>query len=372
MKADEKLQILKFFLMLINSFFVILGISIFACSAWIFFDKDNFISVISSGKEVKLVAGGLFVIGLVVVGVSLLGCIGACLENRCFIIFYLSFLIATILGQIFITLVLLIQQHLIESYLMENVDEIIVNYGGNKTQTSWRLLDRVQNSAKCCGRVTPNEWMNNIVIWSLSGTDIYPCSCFNGTCPVILTGTHSFGNGSNIYKMGCEEVLGNWLDMNIIVIFGMDGGLLLIQVLQFIFGIYAYKCIGRKRRELHSGNLLNAMEESPSMEPFDQQCNTETHQHEFQTYNPQTDSGYYHDEYDLGKYDHAGYDHSSYNPNGYIAENYDQYNNHEFFEQGDNLSYNNPQILQYTPSYNGSYDQRYVQNYPQNYNGDDY
>lgn len=35
--------------------------------------------------DVKVVAGGLFVIGLVVVGVSMLGCIGVHLENRCFI-----------------------------------------------------------------------------------------------------------------------------------------------------------------------------------------------------------------------------------------------------------------------------------------------
>ncbi len=35
----------------------------------------------------KVVAGGLFFIGLVVVFVSLLGCAGAYFESRCFIIF---------------------------------------------------------------------------------------------------------------------------------------------------------------------------------------------------------------------------------------------------------------------------------------------
>lgn len=37
--------------------------------------------------DVKVVAGGLFIIGLVVVGISMLGCIGVHLENRCFIAF---------------------------------------------------------------------------------------------------------------------------------------------------------------------------------------------------------------------------------------------------------------------------------------------
>ncbi|ROL52585.1 hypothetical protein DPX16_7321 [Anabarilius grahami] len=279
MKADDKLQILKFFLMLVNSFFVILGISIFACSAWILFDKDSFVSVLSTGQDIKVVAGGLFFIGLVVVGVSLL--------------------------------------------------------------------------AECCGRLTSDEWRNNTVIASLGGTDIYPCSCFNGACPVIPAGTHSFGNGSDIYKMGCKTVLVDWLETNIIVILGMDAGLLLIQILQFIFGIQIYKCIGRKTRELHP-NLLNPMEENPPANTEHQQYSAENHQFEIQTYNnPQMDSD--------------NYPHSA-------DENYDQYNNPEFYKQDNSQMYNSPHVLQHQQSYSGSYDQGYIhhQNYHQSYNHDDY
>ncbi|XP_042605118.1 CD82 antigen-like isoform X3 [Cyprinus carpio] len=286
MKADDKLQILKFFLMLVNSFFVILGISIFACSAWILFDKDSFVSVLSSGQEVKEVVGGLFFIGLVVVFVSLLGCAGAYFESRCFIIFYMCFLIVIILGQLFITVVLLIRREKIEQFLRDNVDEIIRQYGGNETQMFWKLLDSVQTSAQCCGRLTSNEWRNNTVIESLGGTDIYPCSCFNATCPVILARTHSFGNGSDIYK----------------------------TILQFIFGIQTFKCIGLKTRELHPNNLLDDTEENPAAQPEHQEYSMENNQFDSQTYDPQMDSGYYH--------------HS-----GYVDGNYD---NPEFYPEQDN------------------------------------
>ncbi|XP_048011171.1 CD82 antigen [Megalobrama amblycephala] len=347
MKADDKLQILKFFLMLVNSFFVILGISIFACSAWILFDEDSFVSVLSTGQDIKVVAGGLFFIGLVVVGVSLLGCAGVYFESRCFIVFYLCFLIVIILGQIFITFVLFIQRGKIEIFLWNNVDEIIRQYGGNETQTFWKLLDSVQTSANCCGRLTSDEWRNNTVIASLGGTDIYPCSCFNGTCPVILAGTHSFGSGLDIYKMGCETVLVEWLNTNIIVILGMEAGLLLIQILQFIFGIQIYKCIGRKTRE-RDPNLLNAMEENPAANTEHQQYSAENHQFEIQTYNnPQMDSG--------------NYPHSRY-----ADENYNQYNNPEL---DNSQMYNRPHVLQHQQSYSGSYDQGYIhhQNYHQSY-----
>uniref|UniRef100_A0A672RKE9 CD82 antigen-like n=1 Tax=Sinocyclocheilus grahami TaxID=75366 RepID=A0A672RKE9_SINGR len=329
MKADDKLQILKFFLMLVNSFFVILGISIFACSAWILFDKDSFVSVLSS---VKGVAGGLFFIGLVVVVVSLLGCAGAYFESRCFIIF-----VIIILGQLFITFVLLIRREKTKQFLRDNVDEIIRQYGRNETQTSWKLLDSVQTSAQCCGRLTSNEWRNNTVIESLGETDIYPCSCFNGTCPVILAGTHSFGNGSDIYKTGCEKVLVDWLEMNIIVIFGMDAGLLLIQILQFIFGVQTFKCIGRKTRELHPNNLLNDMEENPAAQPEQQQYSMKNQQFDSQTYDPQMDSGNYH---------HGGY----------VDGNYDQYINPEFYPEQDNSQmYNSQHNLHYQQGYNQGY-----------------
>lgn len=36
--------------------------------------------------KVKTFAGGLFIIGLVAVGVSVLGCVGAYLENRCLLV----------------------------------------------------------------------------------------------------------------------------------------------------------------------------------------------------------------------------------------------------------------------------------------------
>uniref|UniRef100_A0A9J7Y700 Si:ch73-139j3.4 n=1 Tax=Cyprinus carpio carpio TaxID=630221 RepID=A0A9J7Y700_CYPCA len=233
-----------------------------------------------SGQEVKEVVGGLFFIGLVVVFVSLLGCAGAYFESRCFIIFYMCFLIVIILGQLFITVVLLIRRE----------------------------------KAQCCGRLTSNEWRNNTVIESLGGTDIYPCSCFNATCPVILARTHSFGNGSDIYKTGCEKVLVDWLEMNIIVIFGMDVGLFLVQILQFIFGIQTFKCIGLKTRELHPNNLLDDTEENPAAQPEHQEYSMENNQFDSQTYDPQMDSGYYH---------HGGY----------VDGNYD---NPEFYPEQDN------------------------------------
>uniref|UniRef100_A0A8C7KQX5 Tetraspanin n=1 Tax=Oncorhynchus kisutch TaxID=8019 RepID=A0A8C7KQX5_ONCKI len=195
MKVDDKFHILKFFAAVFNSVFLILGLCIFGCAVWILFDKDNFIAVLSS-VEVKTVAGGLFIIGLVVVGVTILGCMGAQLENRCFLLLYMGFLICLVLGQLFVTFIVLLNHGKV--YEIE-VDKIITEYGTNPdNQRHWKLLDNVQRYGHCCGMQSPNDWQSNMFIKNNSLIEVYPCSCFNTTdCPAISGfSTLLFGNGS--------------------------------------------------------------------------------------------------------------------------------------------------------------------------------
>ncbi len=123
------------------------------------------------------------------------------------------------------------------------------------------------------------------------------------------------------------------------------------QILQFIFAIQTFKCIGRKTRELHPSNLLNAVEENPAAQPEHQQHSMENQQFDPQTYDPQMDNGYYH---------HGGH----------VDGNYDQYNNPEFYEPDNSQTYNSHHNLQHQQSYNGSNGQGYMQH--QSYNPDDY
>ncbi|KAJ8008788.1 hypothetical protein DPEC_G00082060 [Dallia pectoralis] len=247
MKVDDKLQILKFFSTVVNCVFLILGLCIFGCGVWILFDKSNFVTVLSS-VEVKTVAVGLFVIGLVVVGVTILGCIGAQLENRCFLLLYMGFLICIVLGQLFVTFVLLLKWNKIETTMVNTVDDTIRDYGSNPVhQTYWKPLDDVQRYGKCCGRTGPNDWQTNLLIKNSSLSEVFPCSCFNTTaCPFISSfGTQLFGNGNEtyFYPQGCQEKITSWLQANILTIVGMDVGLILIQILQFVLSVYLYQTV---------------------------------------------------------------------------------------------------------------------------------
>ncbi|XP_017350380.1 tetraspanin-19 [Ictalurus punctatus] len=334
MKAEDKLQIGKFLFMLNNSFFIILGISLFGASVWILFDTSNVITVVSNETDVKVVAGGLFIIGLVVVGVSMLGCIGVHLENRCFIAFYMGLLIAIIFGELFISFLLLMKKNQIEKFLTGRVDAIISMYGVNDTQTTGSLLDNVQQSVKCCGRQNASDWETNKFIQVQNTADIYPCSCFNGSCPVILV-NEMFGNGTHIYAMGCEEKLKDWFEKNIFVIVGMDLALVIIEILQFILGFLLFRNIGSKIKAHHE-NLLNATEEIPA-------SSSDLHQNNLESY--QSSDQQLHDAYNQ---EHTGPSYDQYHDPQHQPNNhtYDQRQNNEYNDAGQSFDQYESQLYQ--------------------------
>ncbi|XP_017554412.1 CD82 antigen isoform X2 [Pygocentrus nattereri] len=414
MKAEDKLQILEFLLMLVNSLFVIIGISLFGCSTWILFDKSNFITVLNN-EDVKVVAGGLFVIGLVVLAVSMLGYFGSYLENRCLIAFYMGFLIAIILGQVFITFLLLLRRNRMEVVLNETIDGWITEYGPNSTQTIRRLLDGVQQSAKCCGRQNISDWQTNILIQNYSDPNtehIYPCSCFNGSCPAIPTDEmYLFGKSSEsteIYVTGCGKKIDDWLQMNILVIVGMDIGLLVIQILQFALGVHIYQNIGIKIKAQHSKKLL---EDNAAPEPhlhhsdqsgshtYDQQPPTTNNQeYAGQIYPYDQQNQHYHDPQASGH--PCDQQHNAYAPvdsgQVYDQHQYQHYKchldpestGHIYDHRQDNAydqeytgqssdryadQYNQFGNDQYSPqAYSGNYNQGYVQDYDSRNNYDCY
>ncbi|KAF3692485.1 CD82 antigen C33 antigen IA4 Inducible membrane protein R2 [Channa argus] len=253
MKLELKIQLLKFCSAVFNSIYLLLGLAVGGCGIWILFDHGNFLTIVSS-VELRTVALGLLVIGGVAIAVGVIGCVAAEGKHRFLLLIYLAFLIILILGQLLITLLLLINRNKIEQGLDEAVDKVIFQFGANSAD---KLMDNVQHYGKCCGRTGPADWLKNSYIQTLNLTnpDVLPCSCFSSTrpsfnsswCSELLNFTWPlFGQGNKLYDQGCKQKLSVWLRENSLTIVGMDISLILIQVVQFVVTIYLYRALGRK------------------------------------------------------------------------------------------------------------------------------
>ncbi|XP_059909368.1 leukocyte antigen CD37 [Gadus macrocephalus] len=259
MKLEQKIHVFQFLLTICNCLYLILGASILGCASWILFDTGNLLRDIHS-DELETVAGGLFLVGLLVLAVAALGYAAAHCQARLMLQLYMAFLIVLILGQLFISLVLLTSQKKIEGALDEAVDQMIISYAGGRDLTaSDRLLDELQRTEKCCGRTGPDDWKTNLYIQNLTNQDVLPCACFNTSCPSGPGGEPPlFGAsvGNDSYQEGCKEKITDWLAENALTIVAMDASIIILQVLQIILAVYLYKAVSQQSRVKGSRVLM--------------------------------------------------------------------------------------------------------------------
>ncbi|XP_054878896.1 CD82 antigen-like [Poeciliopsis prolifica] len=254
MKLDVKIETLKFCFALLNSVFLVLGLSVMGCGIWILFDTGSFLNVLPS-EELQVVAVGLFVIGGVVALVSLTGCTGAALQKRFLLLAYFCFLIALVLGQLYVIILLLLNRNQIEDVLTQTVNAIILRYG-NSSRID-RIMDNVQHFTNCCGINEPEDWLQNSFIQSLNltGQNVLPCSCFRSFQPsknsswcleTNSTNVTMPGTGTGFFKESCRQKIDQWLQENVITMVAMTAFLILIQVIDLFVAGSLFRMFGEK------------------------------------------------------------------------------------------------------------------------------
>ncbi|XP_039973588.1 CD82 antigen [Xiphias gladius] len=331
MKLELKIQLLKFCSAVFNAIYLVLGLSVAGCAVWILFGEGSFLTVLSS-VELRTVAVGLLMIGGVVLVVSVAGCVGADGEHRFLLLIYLGFLIILVLGQLFITLLLLINRNKIEQSLDAAVAQIILQYGAS-SNTQDTLMDNVQHYGECCGRTGPADWLKNSYVHSLNltGPDVLPCSCFrsyrrsfnSSWCSELLNFTEPlYGRGNGSYVQGCKHTLSVWLQENALTLVSMDVGLLLIQLVQFVVMVYLYRALGRKASVKGSNQLADPdhtpLDHAP-IEDLDQGGQNYAYM-DFDGGTDPNDPSHYHDNASLVKPSHRVYHHDNQNHNQVYLE----------------------------------------------------
>ncbi|XP_054476904.1 tetraspanin-19 isoform X2 [Anoplopoma fimbria] len=318
MKLDVKIQLLNFCFEVFNFIFLALGLSVLGCGLWILFDGGSLLTV-NPSDELRVVGAGLMLIGLVVLVVCVVGIIGAVRELRLLLLVYMGLLVVLVLGQLFVTLLLLMNREKIERGLDETVDRIISEYGaGNRSDP---LMDKIQNYEGCCGRTGPSDWLKNSFIQSLNLTaKLLPCSCFRSSrptadspwCSNLNVSTPQYGTGNGSYQEGCRQKLSDWLQENILTAVGMDVALMLIQVLQFVFSVYLYRTLGRRAEWEKSDRLADPKgdvdygeQNYAYMDPVDGYIDS-AHPGHHHDYHEPSDAA--HLDYDHGYHDDRDYD----------------------------------------------------------------
>ncbi|XP_049902032.1 tetraspanin-19 [Epinephelus moara] len=270
MKLEVEIMLLDYCFKLFIHMFLYLGLGLCGIGVIIVFFRVSLLNVLPS-EELQIVGVGLLLIGGVALVVCIVGCVGAEKEKRVLLLVFMGFIIILVLGQLFVTLLLLLNRDKLEQTVDDTVDQIIVQYRGSNRDD--RLMDKVQNYDECCGKMGPADWLKNSYIQSLNltGPDVLPCSCFKSYsrsddspwCSELLNFTAPlFGRGNSSYVQGCKPKFSNWLQENIMTILGFDVSVMLIQVILIVITVCLYRDLGRNA-------ALKKADKEPLDEPED-------------------------------------------------------------------------------------------------------
>uniref|UniRef100_A0AAZ3Q6M5 Tetraspanin n=1 Tax=Oncorhynchus tshawytscha TaxID=74940 RepID=A0AAZ3Q6M5_ONCTS len=211
----------KYFLFLFNLIFFICGVLIMSFGLWVLLDNQSFIAVLQeSSTTLKVASYILITVGSLSMVMGFLGCIGAIYEIRC------------LLG-------------LLQQEMSTIVKGMLVNYTGQNrtTEHSW---DYVQRTMKCCGWVSPGNWLENVWIKN-SSVSLYPCSCRNETLPgtdMNETGLCEHLSADRpVYQTGCMHSVEAWLLENCGVILGICVGVAVLELLGMILSMCLCKSV---------------------------------------------------------------------------------------------------------------------------------
>ncbi|XP_051775464.1 tetraspanin-19-like isoform X2 [Erpetoichthys calabaricus] len=231
MNVHQQISILKYFLMIFNGIFLILGIVILGCGLWILFDTNSFLTTLTSTTNGTLSALGIIGytflgIGFFTVLVCFFGCLGTYKEVKCLLI-------------------------MIANLLDTEINKIIINSGNvsatDSDEVEWKLFDLVQKSSECCGNNNFTDWKRNKYIESssLNDTVVLPCSCIKSSKSDDMLFCKISPDSDNYYKKGCGAKIEEWFSTNILSILGIEIGLAAIEIFQFTFALVLYKQVIR-------------------------------------------------------------------------------------------------------------------------------
>ncbi|XP_067413697.1 CD82 antigen [Emydura macquarii macquarii] len=254
------LKVTKYFLLLFNLLFFILGAVILGFGLWILIDKSSFISVLqTSSASLKVGAYILVAVGAITMLMGFLGCIGAVNEVRCLLGLYITFLLLLLLAQVAAGLLIYFQRDALKTEVSSIVQGVIRDYNPDRQsdkniQEAW---DYVQEQLFCCGWTGPKNWEENQILKNKTLTS-YPCSCSysngsadlqtkSGFCGDVtaINGTVSVADWP-VYRKGCKDNVQSWLQDNLGIILGVCVGVAVIELLGMVLAISLCKNVHRE------------------------------------------------------------------------------------------------------------------------------
>lgn len=179
--------------------------------------------------------------GALIIVIGILGCLGACQENRCLLFTYAFFLLLIFLLEAVAGVLAYMYNGVIHDELTRNLNETMMTKYKFDTGLT-KAIDEMQQEFWCCGSNSFEDWKHSDWLKnSKQETRKVPDSCCKSMSEMCAVRDHP----SNINDLGCSTRLEQVTKESLILIGGIALGFCFIQ----LFGIIFSCCLIRKIKE---------------------------------------------------------------------------------------------------------------------------
>jgi hypothetical protein len=221
-------QCTRAILFALNIVFLLIGLSVMGLGIYIKSSRNyNTISEIYNiseafgGEAMRWIGVGMIIAGVLTACLAVFGCLGAVMNNRCFLYVYSVFLILIITFEFAaIILILVFRNNLWNTYDSGFLEVFHHAYRQNQTETI-KIIENLERQFQCCGVDGYSDYRQN-------GYPI-PNSCY----PHESTIYHP-------YSLGCAKAVVTWIWNELPILAGVLGGILFIE----IFGLISSLVLG--------------------------------------------------------------------------------------------------------------------------------
>ncbi|KAH3727633.1 CD151 antigen-like [Dreissena polymorpha] len=230
---------LRNLLYVFNIIFFVSGLAFLGVGLYVMLNRHSFVSLLG-GTMFPVTTYIILATGAIIFVMGVIGCIGACQENRCLLFTYASFLLLIFLLEAVAGVLAYMYNGVIHEELTRNLNETMMQKYKYDTAIT-KAIDDMHMEFRCCGSASFQDWQHSK--WLQDGNDQRktPDSCCITPGEMCALRDHP----SNIYYQGCTYRLEQVTKESLLLIGGIALGFCFIE----IFGIIFACCLIRKVKE---------------------------------------------------------------------------------------------------------------------------
>lgn len=246
------MALIKILMCFFNFFFFAIGIALTGVGCYMYAEYNDFFSYADSQfANMSLLA---VAIGAFIAMISFAGFCGTCLENKCLLTIYFSLLGATLIAVIAAGALGFVYRRKVDTIANNALSKAVKEY---KNAGAKKMLDWTQQNLKCCGVSGPKDYdVGTSICLLINGTDSnnsttpQPSVTSSGNNSTVSLGggvptcySNSKCIGGDLYVNGCKTKFMDLIKENLMIVVGILGGLLLIQIFGLAFSCRLIKSI---------------------------------------------------------------------------------------------------------------------------------